>query len=424
MHETCGVCLVTLLCRRGVDHALLVREAVCGAESGVVREGRKGHEKGEVCHLYLYLRITRITVTVHVRFVGGFFNHVCVVLVVVHNVVFRVRGHVTLVFVRRIRVLLFRGLGGFHGIVLVRVVVVNHILVLCVLVFIALHGLDASRGATKAAHDVRPLMLDGLVLLEDVVEVIAGRVGGGCHGVCIDVVSWGPYICFQFCWMCLFEYIRVRQMDAWIMSERGLLTYVTVMLPFDRSHPLAMVELAMDVVESLYLSASDVTSRMVKDACLDLCVPGERALRIPFYYPRDADVDVRARLWGRGVSMTLMTLMAPRAVDPIQAVMRATLRRHEPRVPTASSKEVAQIPLVEFKTLEGKKRKRGEERDKCVICLTAFQSNSKVKRLQCGHTFHGKCLDKALKKTSRVCCICRAPVDFEKFAKRPRVAIV
>ncbi len=52
----------------------------------------------------------------------------------------------------------------------------------------------------------------------------------------------------------------------------------------------------------------------------------------------------------------------------------------------------------------------------CVICLENINGNKKT--LQCGHTFHTKCIQKWLKK-NKTCPICRC-IQIQKRKKRKK----
>ena len=47
--------------------------------------------------------------------------------------------------------------------------------------------------------------------------------------------------------------------------------------------------------------------------------------------------------------------------------------------------------------------------DSCPVCLTAM-SDGTSRRLDCGHTFHSRCLER-WKRTSTTCPMCRTPFD-------------
>ena len=47
--------------------------------------------------------------------------------------------------------------------------------------------------------------------------------------------------------------------------------------------------------------------------------------------------------------------------------------------------------------------------DSCPVCLTAM-SDGTSRRLDCGHTFHTRCLER-WKRTSTTCPMCRTPFD-------------
>ena len=45
----------------------------------------------------------------------------------------------------------------------------------------------------------------------------------------------------------------------------------------------------------------------------------------------------------------------------------------------------------------------------CIICMEDFEENEKVKQLDCGHIFHGECIDKWLEK-QKTCPFCKSEV--------------
>lgn len=51
-----------------------------------------------------------------------------------------------------------------------------------------------------------------------------------------------------------------------------------------------------------------------------------------------------------------------------------------------------------------------EENEKCVICLSDFEDNEDVRRLQCLHLYHTSCIDKWLIMNKK-CCVCRVEID-------------
>ncbi|KAL9663895.1 hypothetical protein QQ045_019289 [Rhodiola kirilowii] len=47
----------------------------------------------------------------------------------------------------------------------------------------------------------------------------------------------------------------------------------------------------------------------------------------------------------------------------------------------------------------------------CVVCLCELRKGERVRRLECRHVFHKKCLDGWLKQLHFSCPLCRSPVQ-------------
>jgi|TARA_B110000908_G_C10126093_1_gene389926 hypothetical protein len=132
---------------------------------------------------------------------------------------------------------------------------------------------------------------------------------------------------------------------------------------------------------------------------------------IPFLFPNIADDEMRRAAWPQCLHAMLETLLGHLQY---QRVMRNTVNDAPPQ-PTASAAECKRLVATRFDAAEaGKKRKRGADRDSCVICLTKLRVNSQVKTLACGHVFHAKCIDSSLMKTAMTCPICRAAVELKE----------
>ena len=50
-----------------------------------------------------------------------------------------------------------------------------------------------------------------------------------------------------------------------------------------------------------------------------------------------------------------------------------------------------------------------DDNSNCIICMEDFEENEKVKQLDCGHIFHGECIDKWLEK-QKTCPFCKSEV--------------
>lgn len=93
----------------------------------------------------------------------------------------------------------------------------------------------------------------------------------------------------------------------------------------------------------------------------------------------------------------------------------------------ATDDEISRIPAEKFKA-EAKRKKREsragpssvrreEEVDKCAICLGEYEDGEEVKRLPCGHLFHGECVDRWL-KVNKVCPVCKQSIRAENRRRR------
>ena len=63
---------------------------------------------------------------------------------------------------------------------------------------------------------------------------------------------------------------------------------------------------------------------------------------------------------------------------------------------------------------------RIEVNDACCICTDGYEPREYVRRLDCGHIFHGRCVDQWFRQSDRVSCpVCRR--DFTREALAPRL---
>ncbi|XP_050364903.1 E3 ubiquitin-protein ligase AIP2 [Argentina anserina] len=97
--------------------------------------------------------------------------------------------------------------------------------------------------------------------------------------------------------------------------------------------------------------------------------------------------------------------------------------RGAPRVPPASKKVVASLPVITI--TEEKLKKLGEEAD-CCICKENLAVNDKMQELPCKHTFHPPCLKPWLDEHNS-CAICRHELEtddhaYESWKEREREA--
>jgi hypothetical protein len=137
---------------------------------------------------------------------------------------------------------------------------------------------------------------------------------------------------------------------------------------------------------------------------------GVQVDEVPFLFPNTADNEIRRALWPRCLMAMLASLMHHLQH---QRVLRDTVN-DVPPPPTASAADCKHLVATRFDSTEaGKKRKRGSDRDSCVICLTKLRANSQVKTLACGHVFHAKCINQCFMKTSVTCPMCRVKVELK-----------
>jgi len=192
------------------------------------------------------------------------------------------------------------------------------------------------------------------------------------------------------------------------------LEFTFLRIPFSPPlNALRVIRLAVDLVETLFQNHDRVSATLIRNTCRQLFDGADHMVSMPLVFPNVSNTDRRRQLWGRCVTLMLMTMTLPADLDPAEEIQTRSLEEYTPP-PTASKTDVARIPSCKYNTVS-KKRKRGRERDACAICLVKFRSNSKVKQLQCGHVFHAKCIDKSLRKTNLKCCVCRQHVDFDLF---------
>tara|TARA_B110000914_G_scaffold132254_1_gene115572 strand:- start:2403 stop:2933 length:531 start_codon:yes stop_codon:yes gene_type:complete len=159
-------------------------------------------------------------------------------------------------------------------------------------------------------------------------------------------------------------------------------------------------------------------------------------IQVPFMYPNTLNEEVRNVLWPRCLRMMLDIGFeyVEEQVD-LRRAEQASLDEESVDVALATKAMCKEIPRVLygdvvncFKSSDharsgdsaaeptshrGKKRKRDKQH--CVVCLSNFRKNSKVKKLPgCGHVFHAKCIDKCFRRTAIKCPVCRAPVALTK----------
>jgi hypothetical protein len=64
------------------------------------------------------------------------------------------------------------------------------------------------------------------------------------------------------------------------------------------------------------------------------------------------------------------------------------------------------MPLVEF----GPHSRADVFETSCAVCLSEFEWGDVLRRLPCGHHFHGPCIDKWLKR-NKVCPLCLQDIE-------------
>lgn len=64
------------------------------------------------------------------------------------------------------------------------------------------------------------------------------------------------------------------------------------------------------------------------------------------------------------------------------------------------------VPAIRFDSICSCEQSEHE----CAVCLTRFEPESEINRLDCGHLFHKICLEKWLKYWNITCPLCRNPL--------------
>mmetsp|Transcript_19740 Transcript_19740/g.78526 ORF Transcript_19740/g.78526 Transcript_19740/m.78526 type:complete len:103 (-) Transcript_19740:1003-1311(-) len=79
--------------------------------------------------------------------------------------------------------------------------------------------------------------------------------------------------------------------------------------------------------------------------------------------------------------------------------------RLDDSVPARRGATQEQIRAIESTTVQ-----ESDLKDLCSICISPFTKRGKLKRLPCGHGFHGRCISKWLKINSN-CPNCKRRLD-------------
>jgi len=86
----------------------------------------------------------------------------------------------------------------------------------------------------------------------------------------------------------------------------------------------------------------------------------------------------------------------------IAQLMRGETQRYE--APHASEEAIAALETVVWGGGE-----EGQERE-CVVCQEGFGDGRVLKRMPCGHVFHGECLETWLRRHANNCPVCRREI--------------
>ncbi|XP_010547192.1 PREDICTED: probable E3 ubiquitin-protein ligase XERICO [Tarenaya hassleriana] len=71
----------------------------------------------------------------------------------------------------------------------------------------------------------------------------------------------------------------------------------------------------------------------------------------------------------------------------------------------------SQTPSVRFKSIFGCQQQQCLGFDhRCSVCLTEFEPESEINKLECGHVFHKACLEKWIDYRNITCPLCRNPL--------------
>ncbi|ESO98327.1 hypothetical protein LOTGIDRAFT_159128 [Lottia gigantea] len=94
-------------------------------------------------------------------------------------------------------------------------------------------------------------------------------------------------------------------------------------------------------------------------------------------------------------------------VENYEALLNLAERLGEAKPRGLTKAEIDQLPAYRFNS---ETRRSDLDMTSCVVCMCDFENRQLLRVLPCSHEFHGKCVDKWLKRqlTNRTCPICRA----------------
>ena len=188
------------------------------------------------------------------------------------------------------------------------------------------------------------------------------------------------------------------------------LSYVTLHMPRpnNRMELIQLMNVAVDVVEGMFEGRDRLGQHEVSDRFRRLFAD-EHSISFPFIYPNTPSRSIRLRLWTRCIATSMLILSTPNSLIQVENM---SLAEEAPPPRRATRAQVNAIPSAPFREYEEYEiGQRTGERLTCSVCLTKFRSNSRVKKLQCHHIFHARCINEALQRCSMSCPMCRTDVN-------------
>lgn len=104
------------------------------------------------------------------------------------------------------------------------------------------------------------------------------------------------------------------------------------------------------------------------------------------------------------------------AVGDMNALLAQLMRReaHQTHASPASERAIASLETVVWEEVrEGTDRGGGAEERECVVCQEELGDGKVLKRMPCGHVFHGECVETWLRRHANNCPICRRALEEE-----------
>jgi hypothetical protein len=87
---------------------------------------------------------------------------------------------------------------------------------------------------------------------------------------------------------------------------------------------------------------------------------------------------------------------------------------HQTHASPASETAIASLETVVWEEVrEGTDRGGGAEERECVVCQEELGDGKVLKRMPCGHVFHGECVETWLRRHANNCPICRRALEEE-----------